>query len=223
MKMVLRLFEPRRAREERLLRESLGYISGRIAQLGEWKEIYTAWLMGAVTALGAAKGGCTTIARAYGRGDLQKQTALIEEFTMSMIRRWYRDYRAQIRTDDRQSHLKHHASTVLGWHDHFTQEAIEDFINLDTQFNFDSDVIEGRVDNSGSYTASIRIEEQILQVRAVRACGVSVKLDLSKIQFPINSYVLHTVVEGTTVLSDPLEYLQFQTALALGQRTWQER
>ena len=175
---------------KRLLSNALSYVGARIdggAPSRPERMVYDAWLRGGSRVAARLVGSSPDLKRPWGKGNERKATALVEVFTLAMISRWYRllDSRLDRPEEERQSARQIAAANVLMIFDDYSDWAIKlavaDFMKMDAQFNYDSELNEGRP----AAEERAHQEENLLGLRALWACGAPVELDLATPAFPL--------------------------------------
>ena len=184
------LFGKRQSGSDDLFLKVLTSKSEKISNLFDddlQRRMHEAWVIGGSIAAGGVV-DFRFMKRAWGRGDENKAIALTEVFALAMASRWYRALQLQFgwSREDQQPARVTAFTNILTLFNHLTEEGVRDSINLDIQFNYDSEIRDGHLKCDG-YDSTIGIEEKLLQLKALQAVGDSIRFDLTKVAFPESS------------------------------------
>ena len=154
---------------------------------GPQRRMHAAWVLGGSIAASLLI-EYSFMKRAWGRGDENKAIALTEVFTLAMASRWYRGLQVQFgwaEVDQRPARVIAFRN-ILTLFNHLTEKELRDSINLDIQFNYDSEIRDGHL-KVAQYDATIGIEEKLLQLKALHAVGDSVRFEITEVEFPVDT------------------------------------
>ena len=222
--------ERQRAKNQQLaldVRHHLGLKIDNQFQSGDpWIRVYSAMFNGALEAALTALAKCDSIAKAWGTGNQQKATALSEVFALALLSRWSRMWESRGRKTSPEGR-KNTAGDILRLFGTHSEDSLGWFVKLDEQFNFEADLAEGKI--PGSVASTVQIEERLLQLRALKACGDRLTLDLSTLSFPMTwdiEFRMPLGLMGGTTANDPFEHLAFRACVIVGAKTmvdmWRE-
>jgi hypothetical protein len=154
-------------------------ISEQISQLVENKNnriFYTALLTGGSTTAKAVVQECEGIREVWAGGDEAKSLALTRLFTLLMLSQCYRWLDVKESDQQKTPEARRPAvSNILRLFGDDSEKTVEDFFNIDAQFQYDL-----------KYKGHLTHLGVLVLARAGEACGHE-SLDWSKISFPVKS------------------------------------
>ncbi len=180
------LFESQKARNDRLFKEILVLYARVLPSFVEdehERAVHVAWSLGGCAAANIAVDGCKSLKEAWGKGDEQKALELTETFMLPMVSKWYRNVDEQEEHSDgeRREARRVAASNVLLVLGRYREEAVEEFLKMDAQFNYDEDQ---RDDEDA--TGMPLMFSGLLWLKADGVCSGS-NVDLSSARLPVES------------------------------------
>jgi len=154
---------------------------------------YTALLTGGKVSASGVVSNCHGVNEAWGDGDEQKALALTRLFTLSMLSQCYRwlDEVEPHRKEERNKARKVVVFNIQQLFGDDTEETFEEFLNIDTQYNYDLKHKKHLV-HTGS----------ILLAKACEACGHKC-INWAKVSFPVKELQSLTQA-GVIINSEPL-------------------
>ena len=178
------LFESQKSRTRRLFLEAateLWQTMLRVAPDPAGYGTHSSWIAGGSATAAVAGPFVDPLKRFWGKGDQSMATKLIEVFTYPMISRWYRNLERQqeVAEDQRQLARRIAATNISNLFDSRSEQLSDDFMKMDSQFNYERDWIE-------EARPGIPImEAQLLLSKALLAWGYPSGIDWSKITLPV--------------------------------------
>ncbi|MCH8901839.1 MAG: hypothetical protein IIC88_06025 [Chloroflexi bacterium] len=218
-------FESQKSKDQRLFAGQLEMLLQKLSSLmdGEDYKHHSAWVFGGSVAgnvVVASHGSELELLRqAWGKGDSGKARALIEVFTFPMISRWYRNLESQMQVPADQKKLARRisASNILTLFDSSSEDEVDEFMGMDSQFNYERDLLEDKAH------PRTRMEEAILLLsKALRACGYPSRVAWTKLELPVED--LRDLAEqlgeqaGELDSLDPLASMAISLSLNAGER-----
>ncbi len=157
------------------------------------RRFYKSLLIGGNTVANSVVTSCEGVKKAWGDGDEAKALALTKLFTLLMLSQCYRWIdKTEPNSGEKQKEARQaSASKILYLFEDDSEDAVEDFLNLDTQFGYD---LENR-----THLIHIGI---VLLAKACEACGHKC-IEWSKVSFPVGE-MPELVQAGAIISSAPL-------------------
>jgi hypothetical protein len=184
------IFESQKSRNKRLFETVSLRLYHRFSDLitdESDKEIYLALLAGGTIAANGVAEACEYIKRAWGKGDEEKALALIKLFTLYMLSVWCRwvEKGKQYPEHERRQVRKVAASDILQLFGDNSEKSIKDFLDMDTQYNYE-------LDNN---MKMIKMSFLVI-AKACEACGKNY-VNWGRVVFPIKE--LQDVVDARAI------------------------
>lgn len=166
------------------------------------RRFYTSLLIGGSTMANAVVSTCEGVKKVWGNGDEAKALALTKLLTLLMLSQCYRWIDgAEPDSGDRQKEARQTAaSKILNFFEDDSEKAIEEFLNIDTQFKYDLEH-ENHMTHMGIF----------LLAKACETCG-HMCIEWRKVVFPIKSMITLTQ-SGAIIDSASISNLNDITAL----------
>jgi hypothetical protein len=141
----------------------------------------------------------------WGKGNEEKAQALIKLFTLCMLSTWYRwlDEEEQHSEDERRLAREMAASGILRLFGDDSKSAVSDFLNMDTQYNYDWA-------NKTKRTPMFRWSSFVL-AKAYEACG-QLCVNWGRIAFPVKEW--QEVVDVEAIINHR-PFIDYRGAVAL--------
>ena len=222
------LFESKESRMHRLFEKTFNQFNESLAWIpndSPAPAIFAAVFNGASTAAVVSIQNCPSISQAWGKGSEWPAGALMQVFSLAMLRRVSRIGLGSIPL----ANLKNMAEIILNSihsskHPNIAS-ALTEWANLNEQFNFDTKLAE---ESGPGPDSSFLVEEQLLRLQAIAACRVQkaptfppVLINLGELEFPLaysdeswQRFLMESRLTGSRILGDPLESMSFRMALA---------
>lgn len=215
------LFESQKSKNKRLFATVASRVSGILSSLVTDEDdrkvyalttSYLAVLAGGEVVAYLVVENCACVKKAWGEGNEEKALALIKLFTLDMLSEWYRwlDEKKQPSEDERRQARVMAASNILRLFGDDSENAVEDFLNMDSQFNYERD------NNTRLVTIS-----HLLLAKACEACGQSC-INWGKVVFPVREW--QALVDAGAIINDPIsenyrDLIAFRTVEVTGIET----
>ncbi len=157
------------------------------------RRFYKALLIGGNTVANAVVAACEGVKKAWGDGDEAKALALTKLFTLLMLSQCYRwiDKTEPNSGEEQKEARKAAASKILYLFEDDSEEVIEGFLDMDTQFGYDLE-----------YRTHLVHTGILLLAKACEACSHKC-IEWSKVSFPIGE-MPELVQAGAIIDSTPL-------------------
>jgi len=215
------LFESRKSKNKRLFATVAARVSGILSSLVTDEDDRKVYAL-ATSYLAVLAGGevlaylvvenCACVKRVWGVGSEEKALALIKLFTLDMLSEWYRwlDEKEQHSEDERRQARAMAASNILRLFGDHSENAVEDFLNMNSQFNYERDK------NTRLVTWAY-----LLLAKACEACGQSC-INWSRVVFPLKEW--QALVDTGAIINDPIagnhrDLIAFRTVEVTGIET----
>jgi hypothetical protein len=208
------LFESQKSRDKRLFATVASRVSSILSSLVTDEDdrkvyalttSYLAVLAGGTVAAKQVVEHCICVKKAWGKGDEEKALALIKLFTLVMLSRWYvwLDEKQQPSEDERRQARVMAGSNILRLFGDDSENAIEDFLNMDIQYNYEWD--------STARVPMLKMNSLIL-AKACEACGHPA-INWSRIAFPVKEW--QDVVDSGAII-DHSPFVNLRDIVAVG-------
>lgn len=194
------LFESQKSKNKRLFATVASRVSGILSSLVTGEDdrkvyalatSYLAVLAGGTVAANLVVEWCECVKKAWGKGDEEKALALIKLFTLAMLSRWYiwLDEKQQPSKDERRQARVMAASNILRLFGDDSKNAVEDFLNMDIQYNYEWD--------STARMPMLKMN-LLLLAKACEACGQPA-INWGKVAFPVKEW--QDVVDSGAIIN----------------------
>ena len=209
------LFESQKSKNKRLFATVAARISGILSSLVTDEDdrkvralttSYLAVLAGGTVAANLVVEWCECVKKAWGKGDEEKALALIKLFTLVMLSRWYiwLDEKQQPSEDERRQARVMAASNILRLFGDDSKNAVEDFLNMDSQYNYEWD--------SSARMKMLKMNWLIL-AKACEVCGQPA-INWSRVVFPVKEW--QEVVDSGAII-DHSPFMNLRDMVAVGE------
>lgn len=143
------LFESQELRNKRILDQTTKRLINRVYEAVDdryYCNVYCAWFAGATFLAHPLITRVDCIKKLWGKGDEQKVIPLYEVCVYPMMSIWFRhvEERKEIPENVKLQGKKNAISNVLDLIGSYSEEKVRDFLNLDTQYNYEQDFAEVR-------------------------------------------------------------------------------
>jgi len=143
------LFESQESRTKRILDQTTKLLVNRVYEALDdryYRGVYCAWFAGATFLAGPLITRVECIKKLWGKGDEQKAIPLYEVCVQPMMSVWFRQVERpkEIPENVKFQGKKNAISNVLDLIGSYSEEKVRDFLNLDTQYNYEQDFAEVR-------------------------------------------------------------------------------
>jgi len=143
------LFESQESRTKRILDPTTKRLINRVGEAvgdGHYCNVYCAWFAGASFLAHSFVTEVESVKRVWGKGDEQRAIPLYEVCVQPMMSVWFRQVERpkEIPESVKFQGKKNAISNVLDLIGNHSEEKVRDFLNLDTQYNYEQDFAEVR-------------------------------------------------------------------------------
>ncbi len=187
-KTAMRFFESKEARERRLYREAYASISHSLTTgipNQRLRDIYLSWFAAASAMAEDVAGSVACLRKTLDARDLDQATRICQVLALPMVSVWFRslDRTVNPEADERRRLRSAAVSSVFHALGDASPETVRDFLNLDIQYNYETDLEEAR-EKSGEHGGPPRYPALIIS-KLAGVTGFGDYIDWSKQALPV--------------------------------------
>jgi len=143
------LFESQESRTKRILDQTTKHLINRVYEALDdryYRNMYCAWFAGATFLAHPLITKAESVKKVWGKGDEQKVIPLYEVCVQPMMSIWFRHVEKpkELPEKVKLQGKKNAISNVLDLIGSYSEEKVSDFLNLDTQYNYEQDFADAR-------------------------------------------------------------------------------